>query len=111
MTRVKPGNVITQGSLSREEINRVVKRHLNQIKYCYEKELAQNPNLEGKIVGTWTVAGTGLVSTASASQNTMGSPQVADCVVRIIQRMRFPQPRGGGQVFVTYPFVFSPSGS
>lgn len=110
MTRIKPGKVISKGSLSREEINRVVRRHLNQIRYCYEKELAKEPNLQGKIVGTWTIAGTGLVASATASQNTMGSKPVADCVVRIIQRMRFPKPRGGGQVFVTYPFVFAASG-
>jgi hypothetical protein len=110
MTRIKPGRVIHKGSLSREEIDRVVKRHLNQIRYCYEKELAKNPNLQGKIVGSWTIAGTGLVQTASASQNTMGNKNVEKCVVRIIKRMRFPRPKGGGQVFVTYPFMFAKSG-
>lgn len=110
MTRIKPGKVITKGSLSREEIDRVVRRHMNQIRYCYEKELAKDPNLQGKLVGSWTIAGTGLVASASISQNTMGSPPVGTCVERIIQRMRFPKPRGGGQVFVTYPWVFAPSG-
>ncbi|MFZ9887961.1 MAG: AgmX/PglI C-terminal domain-containing protein [Myxococcota bacterium] len=111
MTRIQPGNVITQGSLSKEEIERVVRRNLNQIKYCYEKELAKDPNLEGKLVGTWTVGGTGSVVSASISQNTMGNAAVATCVERVIQRMKFPAPRGGGQVFVTFNFVFRGSGS
>jgi hypothetical protein len=31
-------------------------------------------------------------------------------VQRIIQRLKFPTPKGGGVVNVTYPFVFSNSG-
>ena len=111
MTRIQPGKVTYKGSLSREEIQRVVKRHMSQIKYCYEKELTKNPNLNGKIVGAWTIAGTGLVESANASQNTMGNDTVGTCVTRIIKRMRFPRPKGGGKVFVNYPFVFSASGS
>jgi pSer/pThr/pTyr-binding forkhead associated (FHA) protein len=108
MTRIQPGKVIYKGSLDREEINRVVKRVLSQIKFCYERELAKEPNLEGKLVASWTIAGTGLVSTTSMTENTMGSKPVEACVLRIIQRLRFPQPQGGGEVYVTYPFVFSP---
>lgn len=110
MTRIRPGKVTYKGSLSREEIQRVVRRHMSQIKYCYEKELTKNPNLKGKIVGSWVIAGTGLVASAKAAQNTMNSPKVGKCVTRIIKRMRFPRPKGGGKVFVNYPFVFSASG-
>ena len=110
MTRVQPGKVISKGSLSREEIQRVIRRVMNQIKFCYERELNKNPNLEGKIVASWVIQGSGDVGTAKASQNTMGNANVEECVMRIIKRLRFPQPQGGGQVFVTYPFVFSPSG-
>ncbi len=109
--KVKRGKVITKGSLSKEEINRVVRRHMNQIKHCYEKELNKNPKLNGKLLGSWTITGTGAVSTSKIAQNTLKNKTVGTCVNRIIKRMRFPKPRGGGQVFVSYPFIFSPSGS
>ena len=35
---------------------------------------------------------------------------IEQCVQRIIQRLKFPTPKGGGVVNVTYPFVFSNSG-
>lgn len=110
MTRIKPGKVIFKGSLSREEIQRVIRRVMSQIKFCYERELAKDPNLQGKLVATWTIQGTGLVSKSRMAQNTMGNKQVEACVLRIINRLRFPKPKGGGNVFVTYPFVFSSSG-
>jgi pSer/pThr/pTyr-binding forkhead associated (FHA) protein len=110
MTRIRPGKVTYVGSLSREEIQRVVRRFMSQIKYCYEKELQKDPNLQGKLVANWIISGTGLVQTASMVQNTMKNKTVEKCVVRIIKRMRFPKPRGGGVVTVTYPFVFTSSG-
>jgi len=112
-TKIVPGNIIYEGGLTREEIQRVISRVMSQIKYCYEKELNKDPNLEGKLVMFWLISGSGDVQTASASQNTFSGPPAApieQCVTRIIQRLKFPSPKGGGVVNVTYPFVFSSSG-
>lgn len=112
-TRIVPGKIIYEGGLSREEIQRVISRVMSQIKYCYEKELNKDPNLEGKLVMFWLISGSGDVTTASASQNTFagGAAQpIEQCVTRIIQRLKFPSPKGGGVVNVTYPFVFAASG-
>ena len=38
----------------------------------------------------------------------MGSASVEQCVVGRFMRMQFPQPKGGGIVIVSYPFLFSP---
>jgi hypothetical protein len=113
MTRIVPGKIIYEGGLTREEIQRVISRVMSQIKYCYEKELNKDPNLEGKLVASWVISGSGDVQSANMAQNTFGGASaqpVEQCVIRIIQRLKFPQPKGGGQVFVTYPFVFSSSG-
>ena len=113
MTRIVPGKIIYEGGLSREEIQRVISRVMSQIKYCYEKELNKDPNLEGKLVASWIISGSGDVQSANMAENTFGGASaqpVSQCVLRIIQRLKFPSPKGGGQVFVTYPFVFSSSG-
>jgi hypothetical protein len=100
--------------LTREEIQRVLKRVMPQIKYCYEKELNREPTLEGKLTTAWTITKDGTVSGAQLSATTMqktGGDQVGSCVTRILGRLQFPSPRGGGQVVVTYPFVFSTAGA
>lgn len=112
-TKIIPGKIIYEGGLSREEIQRVISRVMSQIKYCYEKELNKDPNLEGKLVMFWLISGSGDVTTASASQNTFAggaATPIEQCVTRIIQRLKFPSPKGGGVVNVTYPFVFAASG-
>jgi hypothetical protein len=111
-SRVKiiPGNVIYEGSLTREEIQRVVDKFMSQIKFCYEREIQKIPNLEGKIIAHWVITGDGHVQTSSVAESTMGNAPVEQCVLKIVNRMVFPKPRGGGIVKVNYPFVFSAAG-
>ncbi len=112
-SRIVPGPIHYAGGLDRAEIQRVVARHMSQIKYCYERELNKDPNLEGKLVLQWHIAGSGAVSSSSTLQNTFSGPAgraVDACVSRIVRRMQFPSPRGGGVVDVSYPFSFARAG-
>ncbi len=109
---VSGGNeAVFAGGLSREEIQRVIDRTMGQMKYCYEREIQKSPDLEGKLLTRFTISPDGTVATSDVVQNTMHNAQVAACVQRIISRMAFPKPRGGGVVAVTYPFLFSQVGA
>lgn len=106
-TRIVPGKTIIQGSLSKEEIGRVIRRNLARFKYCYEKQLNANPNLQGKIAVYFTIAPTGDVASASIRETSMGDENVESCAIKVMRSLVFPKPRGGGIVVVTYPFVFA----
>jgi hypothetical protein len=95
--------------LSRDEIQRVISRALPRIRYCYERELGAAPDLEGKVTSSFVIGRDGTVATAS-SAHTMPVPAVAGCVDGVVRSLAFPAPRGGGQVVVTYPFVFTLAG-
>ena len=98
------------GGLTADEVGRIIRRHWNEIKYCYEKELTRNPNLAGKIVTSFTIGGTGHVQDCDVAETSLNDPTVEDCVVKIIKRIQFPAPKGGGIVLVSYPFIFQSSG-
>jgi TonB family protein len=106
-TRIVPGKTIIQGSLSKEEIGRVIRRNLARFKYCYEKQLNANPNLAGKVAVYFTIAPTGEVAQASVRETSMNDENVESCVIKVMRSLKFPKPRGGGIVVVTYPFVFA----
>ncbi len=106
-TRIVPGRTIIKGSLSKEEIGRVIRRNLARFKYCYEKQLNSNPNLGGKISIYFTIAPTGSVARASVRETSMNDANVEACTVKVMRSLKFPKPRGGGIVVVTYPFVFA----
>src|SRR5713226_4301 len=104
-----PGCTIVVGGLSRDLINRIIQRHYNEVKYCYEKELTKDPALYGKVTVLFVIDGVGRVVDALVQQSTMGSEPVESCIVTHVRRWAFPAPQGGGTVQVTYPYVFKSS--
>lgn len=109
-TRFVPGRTVVVGGLSREVIDRVIQRHYNEIRYCYEKELTRDPSLYGKVTVLFVIGGSGSVTDALAQQSTLASEPVESCIVSHVRRWSFPAPEGGGTVQVTYPYVFKSSG-
>jgi hypothetical protein len=107
-TGVVGGDAIILGALDRSLIDEVIKRHMNQIRYCYQRELTNNPALGGKIVMKFVIAKDGTVSSASKETSSMNNAGVENCVAGRFMRMQFPEPKGGGIVIVSYPFVFTP---
>jgi len=107
--QVVPGKPIVQGSLDMEIIRRIVRQHQNETKYCYEKQLNIKRDLAGKISVKFTISGNGSVIAAVVVESTMGDREVETCLADRIRRWVFPEPKGGGVVIVTYPFVFKAS--
>lgn len=103
---VSTGDVISLGSLGRDEIDRVIKRNMASIRYCYQKDLQVHPGIGGKVTMKFTIAADGSVSSAT-SRPTNPMPAVEACLTSRFMSMKFPEPKGGGLVVVSYPFVFS----
>ena len=102
------GDIGGSGEFDQALVQRQIKQRLKSITRCYESELRKNPNLSGKVTVTFTIQERGNVTDAKASENTTGSPAVADCVTRTISRFRFNPGPDGGSVTFRYPFVFQP---
>jgi TonB family protein len=109
-TRIVPGKVTVVGGLERDEIMKVIRRHESEIKFCYEQELQKQPSLSGKVSVAWTIDSAGAVPEANVSESSIGSPAVEKCMTDRIRRWKFPEPRGGGTVDVTFPWNFKPAG-
>jgi hypothetical protein len=101
------GQPNAQGDLDKAIIRRYIKRNLQKITYCYEKELLAKAGLSGTVMTTFFIAPTGDVANASA---TGVDAEVSKCVTRVIKGIQFPKPKGGGGVQVNYPFTFRPAG-
>lgn len=104
------GDPIILGALDKSVIDRVIKSHLNEIRYCYNKELNKNPKLYGKIVIKFVIDKNGKVSSAQTKTSTMKNAIVEQCIESRFMRFQFPQPKGGGIVIVSYPFIFKAAG-
>ena len=99
-----------RGSLDGEIIRRIIRRHVNEVRYCYEQELTKKPDLGGRIMVQFTIAASGQVIASVLQNSTMGNARVENCTVQAVRRWEFPKPLGGGIVIVSYPFVLTPNG-
>jgi hypothetical protein len=102
--RVRGGGF--SGFCKQKDILRVVNRRKGGIQFCYEKELARNPSLSGKVTMGWAIGLDGKAFRVVVQGSTLRSKTVEGCMRRNISRWRFPKPEGG-MCQVRFPFVFS----
>jgi hypothetical protein len=96
---------VDQG-LTREEVARVIHSHMNEIRYCYESGILRDPTLAGKLLVDFRINPLGEVPAAAISESSLADEGVRRCLLGKLRGWRFPQPRGGVQVAVSYPFIF-----
>jgi hypothetical protein len=104
-----PGPVRVIGTLDKEIVRRVVRRHLNEVRFCYEKELVHDDQLFGRVVAQFTIAANGAVLAAGVQSSTVHSAAVESCITGAVRRWSFPAPEHG-IVQVAYPFVLNRAG-
>ena len=108
VARVRQAKATVKGSLDKDIIRRIVRAHINEIRYCYNQGLTKEPDLEGRVAVKFTIGGTGKVTDSEVATTSLDNEDVEDCIAKAVKRWKFPRPTGGGNVVVTYPFVLSP---
>jgi len=97
---------IDSSDVDQGKLGAFVRARIGLIKACYENQLKRNPNLKGKIRVRFTILETGGLADIAVTENSLGSPDVASCIVGTMRGWRTPF-RPSGTVTVEYPFVFS----
>ena len=69
------GDGIVKGQLDKEIIRRIVRRHLNEVRYCYEQALTKQPKLDGRLVTQFTISGNGVVIARSSRARRCARPR------------------------------------
>ncbi|MGK5089511.1 AgmX/PglI C-terminal domain-containing protein [Bdellovibrionota bacterium FG-2] len=105
---------IVDEGLSRDEVGKVIYSHLGEIRACYESAIIRNPGAEGKLVMNFFVTPSGGARSVSVSpsssnmfvNNSRNDSGLEQCIARNLSAWRFPSPKGGTEVAVSYPFIF-----
>lgn len=95
------------GSLDKDLIRRVIRQHMNEVKYCYERELTRDASLNGRVVVKFAIGGMGQVMTSAIESSTLANHTGENCIASAVRRWQFSKPQGG-VVIVSYPFVLKP---
>lgn len=95
----------SEGGLDRNAIAAVIFRHLSEVRFCYEQGLQKKPNLSGRVSMNFMIGPNGSVTTANVNNSSLGHAPVERCIRDRLKTWKFPQPQGGVNVKVSYPFV------
>lgn len=98
------------GGLSQDAIKAVLDEAKPKFRRCYEHELSEHPDLSTRIVLYFVIDKDGEVARAF-SLSTNATRFVEWCVTDKAIMLKFPTPKGGGLVDVTYPMIFLPEGA
>jgi TonB family protein len=79
---------------------------MNQVQYCYRRELTKTPGLSGEMTVDFIVGPGGAVQSAKMASTSLNNARVEQCVLGRFMRMQFPPV--GVSSSVSYPFEFEP---
>lgn|GEM_PF-2785418 len=98
----------TEGMLDPAVFKRVMGKRKSSFKVCYKKALDIDKQARGEVKLSFNITPTGRVSNVMVKENNFPHQETVDCLVRVVRRIRFPEPPQHNRVSVEYPFVFSP---
>jgi hypothetical protein len=97
----------SEENCDRADINARMKRNTGRFRFCYEKELQLEKDLQGKAVVSFTIGLDGAVTGLSTGGD-LPSKAVLECLGREVGKLAFSPPNGG-PCQVRWPFVFKPN--
>ncbi len=104
-----PEEAVVMGAIDTDAINRALNAHRDEFQLCYERELnAENPNLGGRVAVKFVIGASGRVNQAGIETSALKNPNSENCILKVIKRIQFPMPNGGGVVEVAKTFGFAP---
>ncbi len=98
---------VVEGGLDRDIIAQYIKSQLGKLLSCYDRQLAVNKELGGKVSVKFIISGTGQVVQQNITETEMKNLPTESCMLSHISKWKFPEPKGGTKVVVTYPFLFN----
>jgi biopolymer transport protein ExbD len=102
------GAPMVLGSLDKALIDGVVKANMDHLSHCYSELLDRFPERRARITMKFVIASDGTVSRAIVKESDIDDPTFHTCLTDTLRTFEFAEPKGGGIVHVSYPFVFSP---
>jgi hypothetical protein len=94
-----------RGSLPPMVIRDVVREMLPELRFCFEWQLREHPELHGRVTMEFTIAEDGSVTEPTLVEDSLGDETVGRCFTHVMSSLHFPPPDGGGSVLVRYPFT------
>lgn len=104
-------DAVIDGGLDRSLIQATILRYLSQVRACYEEGLKRKADLIGQVTMNFEINGGGGVNYSRVGRSSLSDREVEECIGTKMLGWKFPSPKGGVLVKVSYPFMLRPVGT
>ncbi|MDY7226624.1 AgmX/PglI C-terminal domain-containing protein [Hyalangium rubrum] len=107
----EPREESSEGTVDKEDVRRAIQSVVPLIRQCFQDVAERHPGTHS-VTLRFTVEGQGLTGhfrDGEVVDTTVQDPFAQACFLDSLLDVRFPAPRGGGRVTITYPFRFVPN--
>jgi TonB family protein len=104
--RLSNGKTEITGEVAEDAIRSELDRRTDKIRRCFERDLARNPALAGKVVIEFELQAAGRVLSSRVSESTVAAAGVGRCITEVVRRVRFPTPGPSGRATIVHTFIF-----
>lgn len=108
----EPREEAPSGTVDKEDVRRAIQTVIPLIRQCFQDVAERFPGPH-TVTLKFTIEGQGLTGhfrDGEVVDSTLQDPFALGCFLDSLLDVRFPAPRGGGKVTITYPFHFQPGG-
>lgn len=106
----EPREEASTGTVDKQEVRRAIQTVVPLIRQCFQDVAERYPGTQ-TVTLRFTIEGQGLTGhfrDGEVVDTSFQDPFAMACFLDSLLDVRFPAPRGGGRVTITYPFRFVP---
>jgi len=97
-------NISATRGISKEAIQKVVKKQIPSIKICYQKSLEKQPNIQGWMILQLVIDSKGRVTNATLVSSKLNDKILEQCIIQKMKELTFPTPEGTDKVMIKVSF-------
>jgi len=102
-----PAETVVVGLMDPDVILRILREHLPQFRYCYQREIdSRKENVQGLVKLAFSIGSSGNVTKAGVVNGSALPMNIKSCVINVLWGIQFPKLRSEGVVDVIQPFNF-----
>jgi Ca-activated chloride channel family protein len=103
--QIELGNIVVQNGLSKSSIQRLIEKHMPSINLCYKQASGSQSKLKGEVVFRLVIDSQGKVTSVHMDTNTTKDKKLGQCIMKKLEKLHFPAPKGSKNVRVSISFM------
>lgn len=102
-----PAETVVVGLMDPDIILKILREHLPQFRYCYQREIeSRQENIQGIVKLSFLIGASGNVTKAGVINDSNIPSEIKKCIINVLYGIQFPKLRSEGVVEVVQPFSF-----